>query len=225
MPDLPEEGEPPDGGRGKAVVDRAACDERACRRARSAVRRYCQANTISRHLTVTYRPGEERDSRGEVLRDIAACRRAVFGWAGGPFPFVGVPEQGSKNGRWHAEIGLGRYVPQKVLEQLWGHGFVSVHRYSDRHETRDEVENARTVAAYLSKYVSKAFLEGERVMGEHRYEVAQGFQPVTEVFDVDDLAEGRELAIALFGGEVPRFVWSSADVKGFEGLPVRCGFW
>lgn len=223
-PKRPEDVDPPEGG-GRPAVDRAKCDQRAARRAKAAVRRYCLCNGISRHLTVTYGPEDERSSRAEVLDDLAAFRRRLFSWAGRRFPMVGVPEQGSKSGRWHAEVGLGIYVPQKVLEQLWGHGFVNVHRYSDRHETRDEVENARKVAGYLSKYVSKAFLETERLPGDHRYEVAQGFQPESEVYDVEDLAVGRLLAVAIFGGELPRFVWSSADVENFEGLPVRCGFW
>lgn len=187
------------------------------------VRRYCKANTISRHLTVTY--AEARSSRLEVLRDVAGFRKRLFAEVGQRFPMVAVPEQGTKNGRWHCEIGLGRYVPQKVLERLWGHGWVSVHRYSDRHKTSDEAENARKVAAYLCKYVAKAFLETERSPGEHRYEVAQGFQPRTELFDVEDLVQGRSVAIWFFGGELPAFVWSSADVAGFEGLPVRCGYW
>jgi hypothetical protein len=138
---------------------------------------------------------------------------------------VAIPEQGTKKGRWHCEIALGLRVPHKVLQELWGHGWVWVHRYSDRHKTGDEVENARKVAGYLSKYVAKAVLETARQPGEHRYEVAQGFQPETGIYDVEDLAEGLAVAIAFFGGELPGFVWSSADVEDFPGLPVRCGFW
>lgn len=222
-PEPPSSGDPPHGGEERPAADRAKCDERAARRSKASVRRYCLSNGISRHLTVTY--GEARSSRVEVLRDVAAFRRRLFAWAGRRFPMVAVPEQGKKNGRWHAEIGLGIYVPKRVLEELWGHGFVWVHRYSDRHKTQDEMENARKIAGYLSKYVGKAFLETEREPGEHRYEVAQGFQPESEVYDVEDLAVGRLVAVAVFGGELPRFVWSSADCKNFEGLPVRCGFW
>lgn len=223
MPKTPGDVDPPAGGKSKAPVDRAKCDQRAARRARASVRRYCIANRLSRHLTVTYRIA--RDSRIQVLRDVAAFRRRLFAWSGGRFALVCVPEQGGKNKRWHAEIAMGRYVPQDVLADLWGHGFVSVHRYSDRHKTSDEVENARKVAGYLSKYVAKAFLEVERMPGEHRYEVAQGFQPDSEVFGVEDLPSGLLVAIAAFGGELPHFVWSSAQVQNFEGLPVRCGFW
>jgi len=226
VPGSPKGGDPPGGGSGRASQELSPrSDERAARRAKAAVRRYCKANCISRHLTVTYKPGHERSSRGEVLRDVAAFRKRLFAEVGRRFPFVAVPERGSKNGRWHCEIGLGRYVPHKTLERLWGHGWVSVHRYSDRHKTSDEIKNASQVAGYLSKYVGKAFLETEREAGEHRYEVAQGFQPMSEVFDVRDLPEGELVAVCFFGGELPAFVWSSADVGGFQGLPVRCGFW
>lgn len=207
------------------AAGRQEVDDRASRRAAAQVRRYCKANRLSRHLTVTFDPEHEVHSRGEVLRAVAAFRRRLFEHYGERFPFVGVPEQGGKNRRWHCEVALGRYVPQALLESLWGNGFVNVVRYTDRHKTGDEVAAAAKVAGYLSKYVAKAFAETERQPGDHRYEVAQGFQPESEVYDVDDLDEGYRVALRSFGGELPAWLWSSADVVGFEGLPVRCGYW
>lgn len=200
-------------------------DDRASRRAAAQLRRYCKANRLSRHLTVTFDPAHEAHNRGEVLRAVALFRRKLFEHYGERFPFVGVPEQGGKNKRWHCEVALGRYVPQPLLESLWGNGFVNVVRYTDRHKTSDEVAVAAKVAGYLSKYVAKALLETERQPGDHRYEVAQGFQPDSEVYDVEDLDEGYRVAVGCFGGELPAWRWSSADVPTFEGLPVRCGYW
>jgi hypothetical protein len=205
--------------------DGRANAERAARRAQAKLRRYCKANLLSRHMTVTYAPAFERSSRYQVLRDVAAFRRRLYEWVGHRIPMAAVPEQGTKNGRWHCEIAIGVYVPQRVLQGLWGFGWVNIHRYGDRHKQQDEVQAAWQVASYLSKYVGKALVETAGAKGGHRYEVSQGFQPQAERLDVWTFPEGIAQVVAVFEGELPRSVWRSSQVDGWLGPPVWCGYW
>jgi len=211
-------------GEDKANAERVNA-ERAARRAQAKLRRYCKANVLSRHVTVTYAPAHERSSRYEVLRDVAGFRRALFGYLGRRVAVAAVPEQGTKKGRWHCEIAIGVYVAQSALQQLWGLGWVNIHRYGDRHKHQDEVQAAWQVAGYLSKYVGKALGETAGSKGGHRYEVSQGFQPVAERFEVWTFPEGIAQVVAIFDGELPQSVWRSSEVENWLGPPVWCGYW
>jgi hypothetical protein len=176
-------------------------------------------------MTVTYAPAHERTSRYEVLRDVAGFRRRLFEVLGRRVAVAAVPEQGTKKGRWHCEIAIGVYVRQALLEELWGLGWVNIHRYGDRHKRQDEVEAAWQVASYLSKYVGKALAETAGSKGGHRYEVSQGFQPEAERYEVWTFPEGIARVVAVFEGELPRSVWRSSEVDNWLGPPVWCGYW
>jgi len=67
-----------------------------------------------------------------------------------------------RNGRYHVQAGVDRYVSNKMnqLTAMWGHGWADIKRLSDR-----PVADAETVAkcaAYLAKYVGKAYEDGGR---------------------------------------------------------------
>ena len=60
-------------------------------------------------------------------------------------------------------------------------------------------EEARVAAKYIAKYMNKDF-EEKRVMGLHRYDVAQGFQPKKVTVLGPQLIEAIEKAAELMGG-------------------------
>ena len=83
---------------------------------------------------------------------------------------------------------------------------------------------ASQAATYLAKYVGKAY--DEDAGGTHRYEVAQGFQPVPVMCEgFADEHEARRTAQAVMGHEwVPTFVWRSEMQDGYVGPPCRIVF-
>jgi hypothetical protein len=78
---------------------------------------------------------------------------------------------------------------------------------------------ARLAARYLGKYAGKA-VDGERLAGLHRYEVAQGFKPVPVYCEGRAVEDVLEQASALMGSE-PARVWHSSRADGWH-LPPAC---
>jgi len=124
-------------------------------------------------------------------------------------------------------LAAGFFIPMDTLRNTWGQGFVYAQNLGDGGE--DERKVASRVATYVAKYVEKSFEEvaaAGRRRGDHRYEVGQGFQPVTvEVEDQDDEADAFRSAIALVGDGMPTYVWSSEAIKEWRGPPVRVLRW
>ncbi len=102
----------------------------------------------------------------------------------------------------HVHFPAGEYIRRSLIERSWGHGFVHIKLLGDLPVGTSAVGQARKAAGYLSKYVGKAFDENGRIPGLHRYEIAQGFEPVkTEV-------------------GLPVWMWVAAGVGG-PGWPGR----
>ncbi|WP_231567715.1 hypothetical protein [Sinomonas humi] len=75
---------------------------------------------------------------------------------------------------------VGRYVNRSVIAKSWGRGFVHIKLLGDLPVGSGRLSEARRAAGYLSKYVAKTFTDPQsRDLGRHRYDVAQGFQPVS----------------------------------------------
>lgn len=188
------------------------------------MRRYCAANSIDRLVTLTYAPPfclDHRELRGDLARFVRRLR-CDFGER---FPYVWVPELHRDGERLHAHLGLNRYVTKDVLAGRWGHGFVDVRRLGPSTTRSSEpVSPSRRAARYLSKYVGKAFDAGE-VIGCHRYEVGQGFQPASERLLLRTEHEARMWAVEQMGGLAPSYVWSCDEVDDWAGLPTRVAFW
>jgi len=201
------------------VPDEEESRRKAGQRAACKVRRFCKANGISRLWTLTYAVAVE--SRAQVMADVAEFARKLQGEFG-RMPYVYVPERGSK-GRLHAHFGLGRYVPKERIAELWGHGYVDARRLGPDNAA------AGRCAHYLSKYVGKSFSDKEideghdRAKGDHRYEVAQGFQPVPLELEGDSLAEVRDEVVRLMGP--PSSWWSSSECDSWYGPPVWVLMW
>jgi hypothetical protein len=199
-----------------AAVDAERARSEAGRRARAHLRRYCVANRLNRLGTLTYRgsgchdPVQVRHDIGRFFREV----RAALG--GGPLPYVWVPEWHKTDHGLHAHFAVGQYVKQRLLEDIWGHGFVSIKQLSDLPVGSTCRDGARCAAGYLSKYVAKTFTEEGAVLGMHRYDVAQGFQPPVEKIVASSWEELRALSSERLGS-VPAREWYSWETPGWQG--------
>ena len=203
--------------------ERAAAE--AGRRARGRLRRYCAANRLNRLGTLTYagagchEPAVVRAHLGEFFREL----RSQLG--GAPFPYVWVPEWHKSGHGLHAHFAVGRYVPQRLIRSVWGRGFVHIKLLGDLPVGSGTLSEARAAAGYLSKYVAKTFIDpSARVLGLHRYDVAEGFQP--ERFPLwgrtpeDVLAQA---SVILDGA--PTFEWASSTIEEWAGPPAIWAQW
>ncbi|HUJ55599.1 MAG TPA: hypothetical protein VLW49_06390 [Gaiellaceae bacterium] len=218
VPTLPRRAGGGDGG-----ADSERSQEEAARRARAKVRRFCAANRLNRLGTLTYAgegcfdPVRLRVELGDFFRGL---RREL---GGKPIPYLWVPEWHPGGHGLHAHFAVGRYVPVGLVKDVWGRGIVHIKLIGDLPVGSGSLEEARTVARYLSPYVSKGFA-GERVPGLHRYEVAQGFQPGrVPLRGESDLAVMAE-ASGLMGSE-PARIWRSSETEGWRGPPAYWCAW
>jgi hypothetical protein len=204
-----------------ADPDRAKAE--AARRARAKVRRYCAANRLNKLGTLTYGGAgchDPRQARADVAEFFRDLREAVGGAA---LPYVWVPEWHKSDHGLHLHYAMSRWVSQRMIERVWGRGFVFIKRLSDMPVGTTTREEARKAAGYLSKYVSKTF-DRPDLGGLHRYEVAQGFQP--RAIRVSDVTPGGMLSQAVLTmGAEPLRRWSSQEEKDWQGPPAVWFAW
>jgi len=203
--------------------ERAALE--AGKRARRTLRRYCAANRLNRFGTLTYAGAGVHDP--EVIRaDLAEFFRELRALTGGdPLPYVWVPEWHKTGHGLHAHFAVGRFIPRGHIEKAWARGFVHIKLIGDLPVGSGSLGEARKAAGYLSKYVSKTFSDPEaRVLGLHRYDVAQGFQPKSVMITGASADEVIEQSSAIFG-EYPVRQWSSAEAEEWQGPPSIWAQW
>lgn len=203
--------------------DRAALE--AGRRARSRLRRYCAANRLNRLGTLTYAgagchdPGALRTDLGRFFRSLRS------GLGGASLPYVWVPEWHPGGHGLHAHFAVGQFVPRRLIEHAWGHGFVHIKLLGDLPVGTTSLGEARKAAGYLSKYVAKTFTDpGARVLGLHRYDLAQGFQPAVTHLDGTSAPDVLSQASALMDGR-PAATWDSGDTGSWQGPPAVWAQW
>jgi hypothetical protein len=206
-----------------ADPERAAAE--AGRRARAKLRRYCAANRLNRLGTLTYAgagchdPKQLRLHVADFFRDL----RATMG--GDPFPYVWVPEWHKTGHGLHVHFAVGRFIRRQQIVQAWGRGFVHIKLLGGLGVSSNALSEARHSAGYLSKYVSKTFVDpGSRVFGLHRYDVAQGFMPQALALHGSSSAEVLAQASDYMGG-VPGTEWSSGSVEDWAGPPAVWAQW
>lgn len=209
---------------GSAVDPERAAAE-AGRRARARLRRYCTANRLNRLGTLTYaaegchEPKQLRADLGEFFRNLRS------GLGGKPLPYVWVPEWHKSGHGLHAHFALGKYVPRRLIEAAWGRGFVHITLINNLPHGAGVIEESRRAAGYVSKYVAKTFADpGARVLGLHRYDVAQGFQPervrLWSRSSADLLDQASERL-----SRSPETVWRSEDADDWSGPPAIWAQW
>jgi hypothetical protein len=206
-----------------ADPERAAAE--AGRRARARLRRYCAANRLNRFATLTYGPPRCTDPT-EVRQHVALFFRELRAGLGGkPLPYAWVPELHKDGVHFHVHFAVGRYVPRKLIDQAWGRGFVSIKLLGDLPVGSGTLAEARVAARYLSKYVAKSFSTSHtRVLGMHRYDLAQGFQPaVTRLHGISADAVLRKASETF--GVSPSYRWSSDEAREWAGPPAIWAQW
>ncbi len=108
-----------------------------------------------------------------------------------------------------------------MIEQIWWRGFIKIKLLGQVRAGAGVLEEARHVAGYLAKYVTKTGSPGS---GLHRYEVAQGFQPQRELLRGRSEADVLDQACERMGS-APIFVWRSKEVEDWEGPPALSVRW
>ena len=115
------------------------------------------------------------------------------GWLAGAFPYLWVPQWHPGGHGLHAHFAVGRFVPRRLIERSWGHGFVHIKLLDGLPVGSGTLGEARLAARYLARYVGRDVEEERRLAGLHRYEVAQGFQPA-KIECYGGLGRGRDRA-------------------------------
>ena len=141
------------------------------------MRRYCAANGLNRLGTLTYAGAgchEPLQLRGDVGEFVKRLRARG---SDGRTPYVWVPQWHPGGHGLHVHFAVGRYVPRRLIEEAWGHGFVHIKLLSGLPVGSGVRDEARLAARYLARYIGRELDGEQRPAGLHRYEVAQGFQP------------------------------------------------
>jgi len=171
----------------------------AASRARATLRRYCAANRLNRFGGLTYAgvgchdPLQLRSDLAEFFRNI----RSLLG--GKPIPYVWVPEWHKTDHGLHAHFAFARYVRRSLIEEAWGHGIFKIKLLGDLPVGSSGLDEARRAGVYMAKYVGKDF-DHDHLIGLHRYEVAQGFQPRKVVVNGPTLGKAYARACEVMGG-------------------------
>lgn len=215
---------PSEAGADEIALRRERAASEAARRARRQLRRYVVANRLTRLTTMTY-AGEGCHDPRAVRRDVAAFFVALRS-ALGPLPYAWCSELHPGGHGWHVHAVLDRYVPRRVVEAAWGHGFVHIRRITDLPVGSGVAHEAAIAGRYIAKTLTAGYLSKDFTArgGLHRYEVAQGFQPRARVVWGRTARETLTEAAGLIGAD-PTRVWRSIDADGWQGPPAVWASW
>jgi hypothetical protein len=189
---------------------------------------YCAANRLDHLGTLTYRPPGCYEPR-QARADVAVFMRGLRASLGHRLPYVWVPEWHPGGHGLHVHFAVSQFIDHALIDRTWdrGHTFITYLRGAPGGS--DRLAKARRTGRYLGKYVGKGFAEardpsGRARPGLHRYDVAQGFQPVRlrllGTSEADVLAQA-----AAFMGAPPSTQWSSEGREEWTGPPVVWASW
>lgn len=192
--------------------------KRAARRAKSMVRRKIKAMGCDALLTLTYRANQEDQARCKVhLREfVRRVRRVLPGFA-----YVAAFER-QKRGAWHVHLAIHR-LPQalcwsgakvksySVVRAIWRSVTGDLGGNVDQaRRKRATKSSAAKIASYLSKYMMKAFEDGDD--WSNRYSASQCTlpKPTRHQFEGVQLRELIDLAYSdIAGGDCECSAWLS----------------
>ena len=148
----------------------AANAERAARRAKSEVRRRCKAMGVDSLLTLTYRENQQDEAlmKTHLQEFVRRLRRTIP-----DFIYVAAFER-QKRGAWHVHLAVRRvssHFMQKgvrvksfdVIRAVWRSVAGALGGNIDmQKKRRNSKKTAAQLASYISKYMTKAYAEGEK---------------------------------------------------------------
>ena len=205
--------------KGEGANDPARCRKESERRARVTLRRYRVEHRLRYMWTLTYAGSGEHDLarvRRHVEKLIA---KVVEDRHGQRFPYIWVAELHATEHGIHVHLAVPFFYKHAKLMKAWGRELVWCTDMKKPGECG--LVGYRRAAAYLTKYVGKAF--GESAFGRHRYERAQGFEPESYRVRRWDMDHGQDYAEGVFRAK-PAFVWRSDSIECWEGPPCRVLF-
>jgi hypothetical protein len=152
------------GGARRGQSDPVRSQEKAGRRARAKLRRYCAANRLNRFGTLTYAYScrDPRQLRVDVGGFFRGLRRELGGDA---LPYAWTSEWHPGGHGLHVHFAVGRYVGQRLIRDVWGLGIVHIKLIGDLPHGSGALDEARVAASYLAKYVSKGLDDERRATG------------------------------------------------------------
>ena len=208
-----------------AELDAGSSWERANVRARSRSRRYITANRLRYMWVLTFSGSglHGADGRRECMSEVAQfVRRLGPELRGGAYWYS--PELHPGGHGWHVNLFVGRRIPHADLEKLWRRGYVWVKDWTrdSRVKGATFLERLRAGASYGAKYAAKDWSVEMLERGAHRYELAQGHEPLVVLAETDTLAAGLAVAEMRCGPAVR--VWRSSDDDEWEGPPCWVAF-
>jgi hypothetical protein len=201
-----------------AEVEPGVLWERANQRARSRSRRYIVRNRLRFMWVLTFDGAGLHGSAGraECMRQVARFARKLRATFGDQ-PYWYSPELHPDGHGWHCNLFVRRRLAHHLVAPLWGHGFVWAKDWT--RDTRVKgatfLERLRAGATYGAKYAAKDWSSEVLDGGAHRYERAQGYEPVAVLAEVGSVGAGVRLALAQLAGH--GHVWWSADEDGWNG--------
>lgn len=190
-------------------------------RARGRSRRYFVRNRLRFMWVLTF--GETRTDRAEVMWLVSEfARRFPVQHLASRFPYWYSPELHPGGHGWHVNLFVPMRVEHGLMAELWDHGFVWVTDFESSPVgpkgeplglCRTPRDGWRRAARYGCKYAQKDWSPETVGQAQHRYEVAQGFQPVADRSFAWDLAEGRRTVEGWIDPEARRRqeTWDSDD--------------
>lgn len=206
--------------------------EAAAQRARSNVRRRCKHLQLCELVTLTYR--ENMQDRDRLMHDFDLFMKRLKRLAPG-LHYVAVAER-QKRGAWHMHIAVPRVLSHyayrgqlvrsyDLLRSIW-RGVVGADNGNIDVARRRRVRGSlRRLAAYLSKYIGKAFADETRPAHIKAFTASRGKLPAATLvrLEVSDLSEALSMVLALLGPEFragklhqavvrPGVYWAAIDV-------------
>jgi len=158
-----------------------------------------------------------RTDRREVMAEVGAFARRLRTLHGGAAsPYWYSPELHPGGHGWHVNFFISSRIEHADVEALWGQGFVWVTDFASSlrgpkgeplRVTRSPREGLRRAAHYGCKYAQKDWSPEHVGRQSHRYEVAQGFSPVSESVWIEWAAEGE----GIVGELVPSGEWNNVE--------------
>jgi hypothetical protein len=142
----------------------------------------------------------------------------------GPFAYVWVPQWHPGGHGLHAHFAVGRFIPRRLIDRSWGHGFVHIKLLDGLPVGSAERAEARLAARYLAGYAGRDLSDERRPPGLHRYEVGQGFQPQKVLCYGASAEDAIERASRVMGSR-PGRVWQSSREEGWHGPPACWAQW